>query len=151
MAHRAQLQRAVLMALAVAGSDAFAHGAGFQRETIAATVLRFGYSTGEPMSDTDVIVRTPDQSIALRTRTDRDGRVAFVAATPGEWRAEIDDGLGHDVTATVQVASDGKTAVRGEAKAVAIPRSLLLLLLAASVLGNIVQAARRGTRHGASL
>ena len=138
------------MPLALMGRDAFAHGASFQRETISATVVRFGYSTGEPMSDTDVIVRAPDQSIALRTRTDRDGRVAFVPAAPGEWRAEIDDGLGHDVTATVQVADDGTAAVRGEARQLAIPQSLLLLLLAASVLGNIVQAVRGRARHGAS-
>ncbi len=143
MAHRAQFQCAVLIVCCLAAASAFGHGAGFQRDSAQAMVLRFGYSTGEPMSDTDVVVHGPDQSIALRTRTDRDGRVAFVPTTPGEWQAQIDDGLGHEVAAKVLVDDDGAVSMRGEAQRVAVPQTLLLLLLAASVLGNVVQAFRR--------
>jgi hypothetical protein len=125
-----------MLAAAVA---AVAHGAGYAPWPGPAQVLRFGYNTGEAIADTDVIVRGPDGSVRQRGRTDTEGRHAFVADAPGTWSVQIDDGLGHVVDARVTVAADGAARVDAAAEPAAVSVQLVLLLLAASVIVNVLQ------------
>lgn len=143
MAGGTNLQRALLIAVLLLPTQAvLSHGAGYTRETDATILLRFGYSTGEPMEDTDVVLTNPDGVVAQRARTDREGRYAFVADRAGNWSATADDGLGHKIDARIEVDAASQATVVGEARQVELPQSLLLLLLCVSALANVVQLVR---------
>lgn len=123
--------------LLVTHGAAHGHGAGFERESDAeAVVLRFGYSIGEPMSDTDVVVTAPDGRVWQRGRTDREGRFSLLPIVEGDWIALADDGLGHEVRAVITVGEAG-VQVTASAQTVRVPPLLMLGLLLASVIINI--------------
>jgi hypothetical protein len=125
----------ILCGLVFSGAS-WAHGAGYEQDTAAnAVVLRFHYSIGEPMSDTDVVVTAPDGTEWSRGRSDRDGRFGFVPAEPGLWRAVADDGLGHEVRAEITVGAEGAVANQATTR-VGLPPMLLYGLLLASLVGN---------------
>lgn len=122
-----------------------AHGAGY--EVAAgddAVVLRFAYSVGEPMADTDIVVTAPDGETWQRARTDAAGRFSLVPAVNGTWRVTADDGLGHEVVAELQVSAEGLATGEGPTH-VTLPPLLVYGLLLASLLlnGALIWRARR--------
>ncbi|MEZ4526459.1 MAG: hypothetical protein R2941_11120 [Desulfobacterales bacterium] len=96
---------------------AAAHGTGCRILTEdKAVTAEFYYSGGEPMSYAEVLVFSPeDEKIEFQNgRTDRKGRFAFCPDTPGKWRIEASDGMGHKAVAGVEVHE--KTSAETEAE-----------------------------------
>ena len=83
----------------------FAHGVGYVKSKFEAIPLEFFYSTGERMSYCEFKTFSPnDNKFAYQSgRTDENGRVAFVADTPGIWRVIVKDGEGHQCTAEIDI------------------------------------------------
>lgn len=125
------------LGLLMSAGVASGHGAEFQQLPEAAALsLRFGYSIGEPMADTDVRVLAPDQTLWQQGRTDGAGRFSFLPDRAGEWQVIADDGLGHEVPVTLDVSADG-IATAGQAPTVIrVPPLLLFGLLLASLAVN---------------
>ncbi len=101
---------AVFNAIACHGlSDALAHGTGHRllKEKTAVTV-EFFYSDNEPMSYAEILVFSPaDRQVEYQNgRTDQKGRFSFYPETPGKWRVESGDGMGHKETAVIEVKKD---------------------------------------------
>jgi len=116
---------------------AFAHGAGYEADAAAETLtLRFFYSVGEPMADTEIVVNDPDGHVWQRGRTDGAGRFSVVPNARGVWQVVANDGLGHEVTAAVTVSAEGLEAGDGHTQ-IKVPPMLLFGLLLASVVANI--------------
>jgi nickel transport protein len=75
----------------------YSHGVETEVFPAPASVVRFWYSTGEPMAYADIKVFSP-ASPAVETIagwTDRNGCFSFVPDESGEWRIEAEDGQGH--------------------------------------------------------
>lgn len=122
---------------------ASAHGAGYERlPATDAVLLQFRYSIGEPMSDTDVVVQTPDGRRWQVARTDNSGHFAWLPDRPGRWRVTADDGLGHEVLAEVEVGPEAISAER-QVRSVGLPPRLLYALLLASLVANVLLLIRR--------
>lgn len=86
---------------------ASAHGAGSRiLGDNKAVTAEFYYSDSEPMSYAKVLVFSPqDQKTEYQNgRTDRQGRFAFYPDTPGTWRIEANDGMGHKAQCPVEVS-----------------------------------------------
>lgn len=82
--------------------------------------MRAGYDNGEPAAWCEARVMAPgEEEPFLETTTDRNGVVLFAPDRDGEWKVEIDDGLGHRIEARVRV-TDG--AVRMAAAPPGVPR-----------------------------
>ena len=86
--------------------NAFAHGTDYRligTDTVVAA--EFFYSDKTPMQYAEILVYSPKNEKAeyQNGRTDRNGRFAFLPETNGEWRIEVNDGMGHAVYATVTV------------------------------------------------
>lgn len=135
-----------LLALGIS-TTAAAHGAGYEAEPgVANAALRFFYSVGEPMADTDIVVLTPAGDAWQRGRTDGAGRFSFVPDRDGAWQVVADDGLGHEVRAAVSVEAGSVTGGEGPT-VVRLSPMLIYGLLLASLAGNVVQLLwRRGAR-----
>ena len=67
------------------------------------------YNEGSPMSDSDVTLFSPDNSTNpyLTGITDQKGRFIFFPETKGEWILRVDDGMGHSLTAKLDVTEKG--------------------------------------------
>ncbi len=94
---------------------AAAHGTGCRMLSDNRTVTaEFYYSDGEPMSYSEVLVFSPEDTKTeyQNGRTDRKGRFAFYPDTPGTWRIEANDGMWHKAveSADVQEEKTGETA-----------------------------------------
>jgi nickel transport protein len=86
----------------------YAHGVEAEPSFAPASVVRFWYSTGEPMAYADVKVFAP-ASPAVETIagwTDRNGCFSFVPDEAGEWRVEAEDGLGHRGVIAINAEKD---------------------------------------------
>jgi len=85
-----------------------AHGTAHRvvRDGTAVTVECF-YSDKEPMQYAEVLVFSPsDRKVEYQNgRTDRNGRFAFFPDRQGTWRIEVDDGMGHRMTADIEVTT----------------------------------------------
>ena len=86
--------------------NAFAHGTDYRligTDTVVAA--EFFYSDNTPMQYAEILVYSPKNEKAeyQNGRTDRNGRFAFLPETNGEWRIELNDGMGHAVHAAVTV------------------------------------------------
>ena len=98
------------------------HGTDYRLiENDAVVAAEFFYSDHTPMQYAEVLIFSPesDQVEFQNGRTDQDGRFAFLAETPGEWRIKVNDGMGHAVRATVPMNpadSESKTAVEEPGK-----------------------------------
>lgn len=120
-----------------------AHGASYERLPEAeAVVLQFRYSIGEPMADSDVIVQAPGGQRWQQGRTDGAGRFALVPEREGRWTVIVDDGLGHELRAEVEVGADA-AAPAPTVRAVGLPPRLLYALLLASLVANALLVWRR--------
>ena len=125
------LKMSVGLWMVLAGSLAFAHGAGYEAD-VDAEVL----TLGEPMADTEVIVEDPEGEVWQRGHTDGAGRFSVTPNAHGAWRVVADDGLGHEVVAAVAVSAEGLSAGKRQAQ-VTVPPLLLFGLLLASVVANV--------------
>lgn len=86
--------------------DARAHGTDYSLvEGATLTAVAFYYSDGEPMAYAEVLVFSPqDPKVEHQNgRTDKHGKFAFCPDTPGTWRINANDGMGHLCQATVEV------------------------------------------------
>ncbi|CAN2044543.1 nickel transport protein [Candidatus Magnetomoraceae bacterium gMMP-1] len=76
-----------------------------------AVTLFFYYSDGEPMNYAEILILSPEtagqkseQKIEYQNgRTDQKGRFAFYPDSAGTWLIEVNDGMGHKVSAEVEV------------------------------------------------
>ncbi len=87
----------------------FAHGTDYRLiGNDAVVAVEFFYTDQTPMQYAEVLVFSPenDKVEYQNGRTDQNGRFAFLAETPGEWRVKVNDGMGHAVRATVTISSD---------------------------------------------
>ena len=95
----------VVLALVTPGM-VLAHGTGYRvLEPGKAVTIECYYSGGTAMAYADTIVFSPeDLKLEHQNgRTDKNGRVAFFPDTPGTWRVNVGDGMGHKIQAQVQV------------------------------------------------
>ncbi len=106
--------RCMFFMIAVAGfllapAAAFAHGTDYRvvDDNEPVVGMAFFYSDKVPMRYAEVLVYSPenDKIEFQNGRTDAEGRFAFFAETPGDWRVEVNDGMGHAVHAKVAVSS----------------------------------------------
>lgn len=81
--------------------QAFSHG--LTHEVLQGGVgVRAEYEAGDPMAFAEVRVFAPGQEEVYQEGfTDADGSFMIRAATPGPWRVEIDDGMGHKLKTTL--------------------------------------------------
>lgn len=107
------------------------------------------YDDGSPMAFCDVSVFSsvdPDEPYQTGS-TDPAGRFAFVPDTNGSWRVTVDDGMGHAMTAEVNVHTGAAgSAGPDETK---ISRSMALVIGLCWILGffGIYSLARHVTGH----
>jgi nickel transport protein len=68
-----------------------------------AGIVRFMYSTGEPMMYAKVKLYPPSRPDveSLQSITDRNGVFAFIPDEEGEWRIDAEDGMGHKGTISI--------------------------------------------------
>lgn len=73
----------------------------------AVVAAAFFYADNTPMQYSEILIFSPenDKVEFQNGRTDQNGRFAFVAETPGEWRIKVSDGMGHAVNAALTVNS----------------------------------------------
>ena len=78
--------------------------------------VRFVYDGGAPLRAADVKVTSlaPGEISAIEGLTDRDGRFAFFPDQPGEWRVEVNDGMGHRASLVVDVGEERVAVVAHE-------------------------------------
>jgi nickel transport protein len=85
-----------------------AHGTAHRvvRDGTAVTVESF-YTDKEPLQYAEVLVFSPsDRKVEYQNgRTDRNGRFAFFPDRQGTWRMEVSDGMGHRMTADIEVTA----------------------------------------------
>jgi hypothetical protein len=111
---------------------AFAHGVGWSQGTAESVVLTFYYVGGGPMVDADARIFGPDGADPFQTlRTDGMGRLSFNPDRPGQWRAQVVDAEGHEVTASITADKAGAVSD----PSVGLTGAILLSLTANLVLG----------------
>lgn len=115
-----------------------------------AVALRAYFSDGEVLAHAQYQVYSPGDpgSPFQEGRTDRDGWLAFVPATPGAWRVKVVDGTGHGLQFIVEAppASAAGVASRAAAPASAaafVLRPVVGLAAIAAVFGVLVAVYRR--------
>ena len=102
-----------------------AHGTGYRvLQQGKAVTLECYYSDGTAMSYAETYIFSPEDADLehQNARTDKKGRIAFFPDTPGTWRINVSDGMGHKIQGQVQVdpeqASASKVTPRGQNSAV---------------------------------
>ncbi|MDZ7640850.1 MAG: hypothetical protein U5J62_02315 [Desulfurivibrio sp.] len=104
---------AALMSLLAPPITAFAHGTDYRViEKDQVVAAEFFYSDMTPMRYTEVLVFSPenDKVEFQNGRTDANGRFAFFAHLPGDWKIEVNDGMGHAVHAAIAVSPETQEA-----------------------------------------
>ena len=110
---------AAFLGLLAAPAPVLAHGTDYRviADNDPVVGIAFFYSDKVPMRYAEVLVYSPenDKIEFQNGRTDAEGRFAFFSETPGDWRVEVNDGMGHAVHATVAVTPrEAETADSGE-------------------------------------
>lgn len=113
-----------------------------------AVALRAYFADGEVLAYAQYEVYSPsDPKIPhQKGRTDRDGWLAFVPATPGAWRVKVIDDTGHGLDVAVEVApASAAVASRNAApgSAAFVLRPLVGLVAIAAVFGILMAVYRR--------
>ena len=95
-------------------ADAGAHGTGhrlLKHEPVVA--IQFHYSDDTPMRYAEVMVFSPRNLKVEHQngRTDRNGKFVFCPDVPGKWLIKVNDGIGHEEKAVIEV---GPKAISGE-------------------------------------
>jgi nickel transport protein len=100
-------------------------------------IIRFTYSTNDPMAYAKVKVYPPSKPNveAIKSFTDRNGYFAFLPDENGEWVAEAFDGMGH--TAKIAVNSFEVSQNSVEDKNIAAASKTFKIVLALSLILNI--------------
>ncbi|MBT8340712.1 MAG: carboxypeptidase regulatory-like domain-containing protein [Desulfatitalea sp.] len=104
---------AALLVAMMFTTQGWCHGVEGYIDTVRAHCITALYDDGEPMSYAKVEVKAPDAKIVFQTgRTDRNGCFMVRADTPGDWRATVQDGMGHRLALNFSVTPeiDGKPA-----------------------------------------
>ena len=99
----------LLILLALYPHGALAHGTGHRvMEDSKAVAVEFFYSDGQPMQYAAILVFGPqDDEVEYQNgRTDREGRFAFYPTAAGDWRIEVDDGMGHKEVGIIQIRQE---------------------------------------------
>ena len=99
---------ALLILFCMNENPCFAHGVGYRESSLKSVPLEFFYSTGEKMSYCEAKIFSPKDSkfAAQSSRTDEQGRVAFVPDSAGEWRVIVNDGQGHQCEAKINITEE---------------------------------------------
>jgi nickel transport protein len=103
----------------------------------------FKYSTGEPVSFARIKIFPPSTAgknvEALVSITDRNGIFCFTPDEEGEWRVDMEDGMGHKGSIIVNAAAIREAALDVEAGAGTGGRPPLIfnILLGLSLLANV--------------
>ena len=135
------MTRALLVAMTwtvLTASAASAHGLYATIEKQPAVVMKFSYSSGEPLSYGAVWVHAPgtDDVEFQNGRTDATGRFSIVPDRPGIWTIECSDGMGHRAEGTVVVDTDQRPSFSGNGDTNARPRAVVILL-GLSLIANV--------------
>jgi len=91
----------------ILGSTLFAHGVDY--EIIKGGIgVQVQYDSGQPLAFCDFLVFSPrDAKTAYQQGlTDKYGRFLFIPDTTGNWRVEVDDGMGHGLVEMIPVSSE---------------------------------------------
>jgi nickel transport protein len=142
----------------------FGHGVevyDISAEDIRARMVYFKYSTSEPVSFAKIKLYPPstrDKNIeSLVSITDRNGYFSFIPDETGEWRIDMEDGMGHkgtinvtvsDENATADTETDKKTSSQRVPLAVAIVLGLSLLANIFTVWSLIIRGAVLSWQNG---
>lgn len=95
---------AVSLFVLVAKGGVYAHGLEYEVSTREAFAVRLFYSDGEMMSYAPYKVFPPGGgSVFQNGLTDKNGMVVFSPDSPGEWRVQANDDLGHGARVMVNV------------------------------------------------
>ncbi|HSG28105.1 MAG TPA: hypothetical protein VLA34_06475 [Candidatus Krumholzibacterium sp.] len=101
------MKKALVLSALIASCScgaAFAHGA-HCRVDESALMVEAAYHDGSPMSFCDVTVKEEGtESIVLSGSTDDEGRFFFIPAPGRRLIVEIDDGMGHQVSQTLDIS-----------------------------------------------
>jgi nickel transport protein len=95
--------------------------------------ISFRYSTGEPMAFAKVKTFPPSTAErnveSLVSISDRNGMFCFIPDEEGEWRVDIEDGMGHKGSITVNAGSktgEAETAAPASSGTLPLPVSIIL-------------------------
>lgn len=152
MTPRAKLATLAVAAAALYASAAAAHTVGWSVDTETdATVLRFGYSDGEPMAFAEVTVTAPDGRVWQKARADREGRFAVAmpsdAAEGAAWQVAALDAEGHSVNAEVTAASTGNVTAARDFTVRALGWVAIAAVLSSIALGAALLEGRASRRR----
>lgn len=100
-----------LLALVLA-TTAYAHGVDLRPGSAQALVVRAAYSDGTPMRFAKVRVVNSQGKTHQVGNADASGRFAWLPDREGEWRAIIDDGIGHRAEVVVEAGAPAPSAAR---------------------------------------
>ena len=102
-----------LLVLGLVCGRADAHGVDHAVEIQVATTVTVSHSDGTPVAHAVAEIHAPDEEQPfLRSRTDAQGRVAFLPDRPGEWRITVGTPDGHGLNTTITVGDDDVPMVR---------------------------------------
>jgi nickel transport protein len=88
----------------LSAATAWSHGVEGWVERAEAWCVAAQYDDGEPMGYAAVEIKSPgSETIFQSGRTDRNGRFLFKPDGPGQWRAVVSDGMGHQVSLDIAV------------------------------------------------
>jgi nickel transport protein len=146
------MKRSIMFApaLALFPCMLFAHGVEVSIATntgaARSEIVRFIYSTGEPMAFAIIRVFAPSKPAieTVQSITDRNGYFSFVPDEAGEWRVTAEDGMGHKGSITVPVIgasddADADAAMTAASKSNTPLRIMLpfRILLGLSLIANV--------------
>ncbi|MCG8632454.1 MAG: DUF4198 domain-containing protein [Desulfobacterales bacterium] len=95
--------------------QALAHGVLASVNAGDALVVTVEYDDGEPAGYAGVKIYFSDEKVPFQTgRTDRNGRFLFQPDRDGEWKAIVNDGMGHRAVVKADVAPDNFGASKGK-------------------------------------
>lgn len=100
----------VAACIALFAAEAWAHDLQVAHESSGSvTILRCRYADAEPAAYASVLIFSPAdaKSEFQNGRTAASGTFAFVPDRPGEWRAIVDDEIGHRVEHRMTIAEAG--------------------------------------------
>ncbi len=123
---------------------AWAHGLEYEVSTREAFAVRLFYSDGEMMSYAPYKIFLPDgESVFQNGLTDKNGMVIFSPDSPGEWRVQANDDLGHGARVTVNVGGDMKRPGVAAGSLSALQKVLMALCVVWGAIGTALFYRRR--------
>ena len=123
----------------LAPGDARAHEVLHQVEWNRAVALRAYFADGEVLAYAQYEVYSPaDPKLPhQKGRTDREGWLAFVPATPGAWRVKVIDDTGHGLELAVEAGPTSRAVVASGTAAPASAAFVLRPLVGLAAIGAV--------------